>query len=83
MIKAKFASLSRLLTDLGFTVRTGPTFVRFDHAEWDAWFLYPAYRDDEEVAQADLAGTRHLLDARGLLSQQQFEERLRSIPIAS
>lgn len=83
MVQAKFATLSRLLLDLGFAVRTGPTFTRFEHTETDTWFLYPRYTDEEEVALADLAGTRHLLDARGMLPREQFEERLRSISVAS
>jgi hypothetical protein len=82
MLQAKFASLSRLLGDLGFTRRTEPMSIRFEHAGSDTWFLYPAYGDEEEVALTDLVGTRYILDAKGLLSRDQFEERLRSILIA-
>ena len=83
MLNARFASLSRLLTDLGFVARTGPTFIRFDHAESGTWFLYPLYGDEEEVTPSDLVGTGYILDARGLLSREQFEERLRPVPMAS
>jgi hypothetical protein len=83
MLHAKFASLSQLLLDLGFAVRTGPTFIRFDHSETETWFLYPLYAEEEEVALSDLVGTRHILAARGMLTSEQFEEKLRSISLAS
>jgi hypothetical protein len=82
MLQAKFASLSRLLLDLGFAVRTGPTSVRFDHPETETWFLYPLYGEEEEVALSDLVGTRHILEARGMLSREQFEEKLRALSVA-
>ena len=76
MPPTKFATLSRLLTDLGFTRRADATFVRFDRTDANAWFLFPPYADGEEVMPADLVGVRHLLDMRGLLTREQFEERL-------
>ncbi len=77
MPPAKFAALSRLLIDLGFTMRVDPTFIRFDNTEANAWFLFPPYDEDEEVMISDLVGTRYALDMKGFLPRDQFEERLR------
>jgi hypothetical protein len=83
MLQAKFVTLSRLLLDLGFTARTETgSFTRFDHASTGTWFLYPDYAPDEDVAASDLVGTRHILDAKGLLSRDEFEARLRDSLVA-
>ena len=68
---------------VGFAKRIDPKFIRFDNLDANAWFLYPSYGDEEDVALTDLVGTRHILDAKGMLSREQFEERLRAIPVAS
>ena len=83
MLHANFATLSRLLFDLGFSMRADPKSIRFDSDELNTWFLYPAYTEDEDVMLSDLVGTRYILDYKGIMSRDQFEERLKSIPVAS
>lgn len=82
MHQTKFATLSQLLTELGFAKRADPAFIRFDNRDANAWFLYPPYGDEEDIALTDLVGTRHILDAKGMLSREQFEERLKLIHVA-
>jgi hypothetical protein len=74
MLQATFCVLRQILLDLGFTMRADPRFVRFDHAATRTWFLYPPYRDDEEVNSGDLVAARRVLDERGLLPRERFEE---------
>ncbi len=82
MLQARFTTLSRLLTDLGFTSRTkAGTFTRFDHPITGTWFLYPDYAPDEEVFPSDLFGTRTILDARGFMTREQFDERIRQLSL--
>jgi hypothetical protein len=82
MLQARFSALARLLSDLGFTSRSkAGAFIRFDHPESGAWFLYPDYAPDEEVNAADIVGTRYLLDARGILTRDQFDERIRQLSL--
>ena len=83
MKHAKFAALSRVLIDLGFTMRTDSKFIRFDNAKSNTWFLYPAYSDEEEVMDFELTATRYILDYKGIMSREQFEDRLKSISVAS
>jgi hypothetical protein len=83
MLKAKFSALSRLLHELGFTARTKEgRYTRFDHAETGAWFLYPDYADDEDLAASDLVGTRYQLDFRGMLPRDKFDERIKAGSVA-
>jgi nitrate reductase beta subunit len=77
MLKATFAVLRQVLLDLGFTMRVGADYVRFDHAETKSWFLYPLYADDEDVYPGELVAARYALDMKGLMTREQFEERLR------
>jgi hypothetical protein len=82
MLQATFGALRQVLLDLGFTMRADPKYIRFDHAPTKTWFLYPPYAEDDEVAPGDLVGARRVLDERGLVSREQFEEALRRRPVA-
>jgi hypothetical protein len=68
--------LRQILLDLGFTMRVDPKFIRFDHASSQTWFLNPPYQDDEAVNLGDLFAARRILDERGLLPCERFEELL-------
>lgn len=81
-MKAKFAVLRQILLDLGFQMRAGPDFIRFDHPVSKSWFLYPLYADNEEVTVAELAAARYSLDMKGFLSRQEFEDLLRQKVVA-
>jgi hypothetical protein len=82
MLQANFGVLRQILLDLGFTMRTDPKFIRFDHVASATWFLYPPYRDEEAVNPGDLVAARRILDERGFMPREQFEELLRKNLIA-
>jgi hypothetical protein len=76
MLQATFAVLRQILLDLGFTMRGDAKFIRFDHAPSGTWFLYPPYGDDEQVNAGDLVAARRILDERGLMPRERFEQLL-------
>ena len=82
MLRAKFATLRQLFWDLGFTMQADARRVRFDHAETKTWFLYPPYADDEDVTAGDLVAARYMLDMKGFLPRERFEEWLREKLVA-
>jgi len=82
MLQATFAVLRQILLDLGFKMRVDPKFIRFDHPPTQTWFLYPAYRDEEAVNPGDLVAARRILDERGFMPRERFEELLRKSLIA-
>jgi hypothetical protein len=82
MLHATFGTLRQILLDLGFTVRSTPKFVRFDHPEMKTWFLFQPYKDGDDVEPVDLAAVRKTLDERGHLERKLFEERLAARPVA-
>jgi len=83
MLQATFAVLRQILLDLGFTQRTEPgVYVRFDHAESSTWFVFRPLKDEEEVNVPNLVAVRRILDEKGLLPREQFEELLRQRLIA-
>jgi hypothetical protein len=82
MRETTFGVLRQILLDLGFTMRADPKFIRFDHAASQTWFLYPPYRDEEPVNPGDIVAARRILDERGFMPRERFEELLRQNPIA-
>ena len=76
MLQATFGVLRQILLDIGFAVRSDPKFIRFDHASSQTWFLYPPYQDDEAVTPGELIAARRILDERGFMSRERFEELL-------
>jgi hypothetical protein len=78
-----FATIRRILLDLGFQERSvaGPG-VLFERPGTDIWFLLRAYREDEVVWPPNVLSIRDLLDARGILSGEQFDELVREHSLA-
>lgn len=84
MLKAKFSTLTKILTDLGFVLKRTPgKSATFENPETGHRFFYPDYADDEQVYDFELAATRYQLDYRGYLSRDEFEELLRERRAAS
>ncbi|MBY0229169.1 MAG: hypothetical protein K2W96_07830 [Gemmataceae bacterium] len=70
---ATYAALKKIMADLGFTMTADSQEIRFDHKESKTWFLFKPGKDDDPVDPIHLAGTRRILDARGLLDEKEFE----------
>jgi hypothetical protein len=72
-----FATLQQLLKGLGFVRKKvdGPQLV-FEHSPSDTWFLFRAYKPRDKVTAADLIGVRKILDGRGVLDEDDFDELL-------
>jgi hypothetical protein len=78
-----FATLKRLLLRLGFEDRSkAGSHVLFEYPDADVFFLFRPYRDKEIVQPRHLAEVRGMLDDRGILSREKFEEELRSHSLA-
>jgi hypothetical protein len=82
MLQAKFAVLRQILLDLGFEMKADSTRIFFEHTDPKTWFLYPPYKDDQQVDPGDLVAARHILDTKGFLPRERFEELLREKQLA-
>ena len=79
MIRSKmtFAGLRQLLVDLGFTETIVPkSHVAFRHEESGAEIMLPNYRSNQIVLPHHLATARIILDAKGLMDADDFEDRV-------
>jgi hypothetical protein len=78
--KIRFADLRRLLLDIGFREIARPTEVIFDHAPTDTLFVFRPYRPGDAVAEHNLIEVKDMLDARGLLAEESFDDQFRKTP---
>jgi hypothetical protein len=77
----KFSEVRRLLLELGFREFTGPKRERvFELKTADALFVFQAYRPNDYVREYNLLEIRKMLDARGLMSAEAFEDQFRKTP---
>ncbi len=72
-----FAELRQLLVDLGFTVSKRGKFWYFEHPPSKTEFVFRPYRDRERVTLRNINSTRFMLDWRGVLAPEAFDERLK------
>jgi hypothetical protein len=73
-----FHALRQVLLDLGFQTKVLPTaHVRFEHPRSKTVVVFRPYREEEAVDQAMLVGVRRLLDERGVVPRDQFDDLLR------
>jgi hypothetical protein len=77
----KFSSLSQMLRDLGFeeAAVTKP-FIGFRHDASDTLIVLPSYRKNARVARHHLAQVRVMLDAKGLLAEDEFDRIVGCVP---
>lgn len=73
--RLKFAKLRQLLLGLGFTKVVIPkSFVTFQHQASVADIFLPIYRSNQLVAPRHLAVVRMMLDAKGLMDRDEFDQ---------
>jgi hypothetical protein len=83
MSRPTFGTLRQVLLDLGFRTRTLPAgHIRFDHAPSDTLVILRPYKDDDTVDQGNLIGVRRLLDEKGVIDRDKFDELLRERSLA-
>ena len=69
-----FGDLRRILEDLGFReVPSEESHVWFRHEEADLPLGFPRYRDEAVVAPHHLLYARTMIDARGILGEDEFD----------
>jgi hypothetical protein len=80
-----FSMLRDVLLGVGFLDHSVPgKYARFDHPEEpDTWVLLRPYGPDDLLTQADLITAQRLLDERGIVSADRFDELLRDRSLAS
>ena len=73
--RVTFAELRRLLLDMGFTEAVTPgSHVFFAHQPSGAEVALPIYRANRLVLPHHLITVRMMLDAKGLMDRDDFEE---------
>jgi hypothetical protein len=78
MPTATFAAFRELLLDIGFEDRSVPgAAARFEHARTQTVILLRPYQEADPVAPAILVGYRRILDPKGLVPLDRFDELLR------
>lgn len=84
MAELSLTQFRGLLLELGFTDRSvAGKYYRFEHSMPNTWVLLPPYKADDLVMESDIVATRRLLDARGLISDKEFDKMLRNRSLAS
>jgi hypothetical protein len=83
MLRPTFGTLRQVLIDLGFRTTTMPAgHIRFDHLPSDTLVILRPYKDDDIVDQGNLQGVRRLLDEKGVVDRNKFDELLRARSLA-
>ncbi|MGL4551624.1 MAG: hypothetical protein ACRC33_10585 [Gemmataceae bacterium] len=78
MTTTTFAGFRRTLLDLGFLDRTPPAgTVRLEHPETDTVVLLRPLRPEDPVEPVVVLGYRRVLDAKGVVAADDFDEMLR------
>jgi hypothetical protein len=80
MGKKKFGDLRQLLLDVGFAEAAGPAEIIFRHEPSDTIFVFRPYRPADAVAGYNLIEVKEMLEARGLMSADTFENQFRKTP---
>jgi hypothetical protein len=78
--RVTFGELRRLLLDTGFREVTGAEQVVFRHEPSDTLFVFRPYRPGDSVASYNLIEVKDMLDARGLMSADTFENAFKKTP---
>ncbi len=78
MTRPTFSDFRSVLLGLGFQDRSVPgSHVLLEHAPTDTVVLLRPYRDAELLEPATLRGTRRILDEKGVVPGERFDDLLR------
>jgi hypothetical protein len=78
--KISFGDLRDFLESLGFIESVKPTHLVFEHAATETMLIFRRYRRREAVTPANLTAARKLLDEKGLIPADEFDNWLRKAP---
>ncbi len=78
--KITFGELRQLLLEMGFSEVAGPEQIVFRHAPSDTLFVFRPYRPGDLVTGYNLIEVKNMLDSRGLMSAESFENQFRKAP---
>jgi hypothetical protein len=78
--RIRFAELRRLLLSLGFREGAEREHIAFLHKPSDILFVFRPYRPTDPVASYNLDEVQSMLDARGLMSAEAFEDQFKKTP---
>jgi predicted RNA binding protein YcfA (HicA-like mRNA interferase family) len=77
MTDVKFADFARLLARQGFErLRVEGSHYLFTHPQTSTTVMLPLLKSKQRVEPLLVASARHRLDARGILSEQDFDDQL-------
>ena len=78
--KIRFGDLRQLLLDVGFQEAAGAAEIAFRHEPSDTMFVFRRYRPGDAVASYNLVEVQQMLETRGLMSADTFEDQFRKAP---
>jgi hypothetical protein len=76
----RFAELRQLLLDIGFSEASGTEEIVFRHEPTDTLFVFRRYRSADPVMGYNLIEVKDMLDSRGLMSAERFEDQFKKAP---
>jgi hypothetical protein len=78
----KFSSLRQILIDLGFKdAPVAKPYIGFEHDESDLLIVLPSYRRNSWVAPHHLVYVRMMLEGKGLMSADEFDQLVANVPV--
>ena len=84
MLSPTFADFRHVLLGLGFVDRSVPgSHVLLEHGPTDTVVLLRPYHDAEAIDPATLLGFRRILDEKGVIAGERFDDLLRQRSLAS
>ena len=78
--KIKFGDQRQLLLDVGFDEVAGNAEIIFRHEASETLFVFRPYRAGDAVADYNLMEVQEMLETRGLMSADTFENQFRKTP---
>jgi hypothetical protein len=78
--KTTFGELRQLLLEMGFAEFSGPEQIVFRHEPSDTLFVFRPYRPGDAVTGYNLIEVQSMLDSRGLMSAETFENQFKKTP---